>query len=203
MCGYHAASGLPRSLMLRVVLAKVKSTNPVGLVILANHVVTNADLLNALAKDIRTLIIRGSTGRRVPHKPFAEAYYLHQASLAGKMRTNCHVSRLHGIGIFAPCALAPPQLFHTVPARTAVPNKRGMIENVEGAGCANEHIIRDSRYPHLAASSRKPAIRANAAIAISNASVTCSQHCSLWCLASRQRVALYQRTPSHNYSQIQ
>ena len=135
----------------------------------------DANLLIALAKDIETLIVGGSVGRRVPHKAFAEAYYLHQASLAGKMATDYHVQRLRGIGSLRH-AIWPPQQFHTVPARTAVPNKRGVIENVEGAGYVNGQIIRNRRYPNLAASSRKPAIIVNAAIAIFNASVTGSKH---------------------------
>lgn len=107
MSGNHAASELPQGLMLRMVIAKLKSTNTMGLVTLFNHSIYDAVSVKSWAKDMKALIMGSTIARRIPHKAFAEAYYLYQTSLAAKMATDYHLKRLRGIGSMRN-ALWPP-----------------------------------------------------------------------------------------------
>ena len=172
MSGNHAASELPRGLMLRVVVARIKSTKTVGLVVLINHAIFDAISINAWGTDLEYLIRGGSIPERTPHKAFAEMYYLHQTSLVAKLAIDYHVRRLRGIGSMRHAIWPPSQLFHNVSARAGVPNNEGRIEAVEGGGYNNAQIIRYRRCPNLAAIGRKPSTLTIAAIASLNAFLT-------------------------------
>lgn len=117
MSGNHAASELPRGLMLRVVVARIKNTKTIGLVVLINHAIFDAISINAWGTDLECLIRGGSIPERTPHKAFAEMYYLHQTSLAAKLAIDYHVRRLRGIGSMRHAIWPPSQLFHKVSAR--------------------------------------------------------------------------------------
>ena len=176
MPGNHAASELPRGLVCRMVVAKVESTKTVGLVILINHGIFDAASLTAWIKDVEAMILGTSVVKRIHHKAFAEAYYLHQTSLAAKLATDDHVERLRGIGSMRDALWPPAHLFFSAPTRTAVPNEDGRIEAIEGGGYGNAQLIRHRHCSNLTTSSKKPSTLIIAAIAIFNTSMTGSKH---------------------------
>lgn len=98
MSGDYAASEVPRDLLVRTVVAKVKSTSTVDVVFRINHTIRNALSINAWGKDVEALMFGAKILERIPHKVFAEAYYLHQISLAAKMAADHHFKGLRGIG---------------------------------------------------------------------------------------------------------
>ena len=69
MSGNHAASEMPRGLMFRIVVAYMKSTSTVGVVVLANHAIYDAVSINHWAKDMEGLILGRDITRRYPIKP--------------------------------------------------------------------------------------------------------------------------------------
>ena len=174
--GDHAASELPRGLMFRIVVARVKSTKTVGMIIVVNHAIMDAVVLNTLRKDVEALITGVGVPKMIPYKAFAEAYYLHQTSLAAKMATDYHVERLRGIGTMHRALWPPTDLFQSVRIRPGVPNETGKIEAIEGGGYSNAQVVRYRRCPNLVAISKRPSTIVNAAIAIFNTSITSSKH---------------------------
>ena len=172
MSGNHAASELPRGLMLRVVVARIKSTKTVGLVVLINHALFDNVSYTAWVTDLDSLL--GGTGisRKTPHKAFAEMYYLHQTSLAAKLATDYHVRRLRGIGSMRHGIWPPSKLFQNISARAGVVSGEGTMDAVEGGGDDKHQVIRCRRYPNLAAVGRKPSTLLIAAIASLNAYLT-------------------------------
>lgn len=174
--GNHAASELPRGLMFRVVVAKIESTKTVGVIVLINHAIGDAISNTTWDKDVEALILGNSVVKRIPHKAFAEAYYLHQTSLAAKLATDYHVKRLRGIGSMRYALWPPSQPVPNVPARAMMPNNKGNNEAVEGGGYHNAQIVRDRKYPNLAAIGRKPSTLTIAAIATFSAFVTEGKH---------------------------
>ena len=142
MSGNHAVSELPRGLMFKIVVAYVKRTKTVGVVVLANHAIYDAYSINGWGKDVEALIVGSSIRRRIPHKVFAEAYYLHRTSLAAKLASDYHVNRFQGIGSMRHALWPRPEMFDRAPARDGVPNKEGKLEAVEGERYNNPQIIR-------------------------------------------------------------
>lgn len=94
----HAASELPRGFLLKIVVAKAKSTNTVRVVIRINHAIHDAFPINAWEKDVEALMFGDKSLERIPNKVFAEVYYVHQISQAARMAADHHCKRLHGIG---------------------------------------------------------------------------------------------------------
>ena len=176
MSANHAASELPRGLMFRIVVARLKSTSTVGVVVLANHAIYDAVSINRWAQDVERLILGSYTIERIPYKAFAEAYYLYRTSLAAKLTTDYHVNRLKGIGAMHHALWPPPQLVQSVLDRAAQPNNEGEAEAVEGGGRNNPQIIRYRRLPNIIRTSRKTSTILYAAIACFNASITGSKH---------------------------
>ena len=175
MPGNHAASVLPRGLLFRVAIARVKSTETVGVVAVANHAIYDAVSINAWDQDVKALIMGSTVARRVPHKAFAETCYLHQTSPAAQMATDYRVQRLRGIGSLRHALWPPSRLFDNVPVRAGVPNEKGIIEAVEEGGKNNPEIVRFKRCPNFASMTWRASTLTVAAIAIFNASVTGSE----------------------------
>ena len=176
MPGNHAASALPRGLLFRVAIARVKSTETVGVVAIVNHAIFDAVSINAWGQDVKALIMGTTVARRVPHKAFAENYNLHQTSPAARMATDYRVQRLRGIGSLRHALWPPSRSFDNVPVRAGVPNEKGIIEAVEGGGRNNAEIVRFKHCPNFASMKWRASTLTNAAIAIFNASVTGSEH---------------------------
>ena len=174
--GNHAASELPRGLLFRTVVAKVKSTKTVGLIMLPNHAIIDAVSFKALRKDLEAMITGALVTKRIPYKAFAETYYLHQTSRAAKIATDYHVKRLRGIGSMRRALWPPSYLINSVPTRAGVPNKKDVVETVEGGDYRNAQVTRYRHCPNLAATSEKRSTLINAAIAIFNTSITGSEH---------------------------
>lgn len=156
-------------------MAYVKSTKTVGIVVLANHAIYDAVSITRWAKDLGGLILGRDIARVIPHKAFAEAYYLHRTSLVAKLAIDHHVDRLRGIGAMRQALWPPPQSFQSVPDRAAVPNQEGKAEVVAGGGCNNPEIIRYRRFPNIGGIGRRPSTIVYAAIASFNASITGSK----------------------------
>lgn len=168
MSANHAASELPRGLMFRIVVVRIKSTKTVGLVVLVNHTVFDAFSIHAWGLDLESSLRGRSIPKKTPHQAFAEMYYLHQTSLAAKLAIDYHVRRLRGIGSMHHAIWPPSQLFQDVSARAGVPNNEGRMEAVEGGGDNNPEMIRWRRCPDLTAI-HKPSTLIIAAIASLNA----------------------------------
>ncbi len=176
MSATHATSELPRGLMFRIVVARLKSTSTVGVVVVANHAIFDVVSINRWAKDVEGLILGSPIGERIPHKAFAEAYYLYRTSLAAKLTADYHVNRLRGTGAMHHALWPPPQLVQSVPDRAAQPKNEGKAEAAEGGGRNNPQIIRYRRLPNIKRTGRKPSTILYAAIACFNASITGSKH---------------------------
>ena len=170
--GNHAASELPRGLLLRVVVARVKNTGTVGVVILINHAIFDATSIKAWEKDLETFLQKETVPSKTPYKVFSEMYFLHQTSLAARLAIEYHVRRLRGIGSMQQAIWLPPQLFHNVSTRAGVPNNEGKMEAIEGGGENNMQIIRYRRCHNIAAIGRKPSTLTMAAIASLNTFLT-------------------------------
>ena len=175
MPGNHAASALPRGLLFRVAIARVKRTKTVGVVALVSHAIWDAVSINAWDRDVKALIMGSIVARRVAHKAFAETYYLHQTSPAARMAADYHAQRLRGIGSLRHALWPPSRLFDSVPVRAGVPNEKGIIEAVEGGGKNNPEIVRFRRCPNFVSMTWRVSTLTNAAIAIFNASITGSE----------------------------
>lgn len=176
MSANQATSELPRGLMFRIVVARLKSASTVGVVVLANHAIWDAVAINRWAKDVERLILGSHIVERIPYKAFAEAYYLYRTSLAAKLTADYRVKRLKGIGAMHNAFWPPPQLVQSVPDRVAQPNNEGKAEAVEGGGRNNPQIIRYRRLPNIKRTGRKPSTILYAAITCFNASITGSKH---------------------------
>ena len=187
MPGNHAASELPHGLMMRMIVAKVKSTKRVGLITLINHAVMDGVSINAWDRDLAALITGPSIPRRIPQKAFAEVSYLYQTSLAAKLVIEYRVKRLRGIGSMHHAIWPSPHLFDNVPSRAGVPNDNGRFEAIEGGGYNNSQIIRYRACPNLVKNGTSPSTLVNAAIASFNISVNGSKE-AIFCalLAGRQ-----------------
>ena len=174
--GNHTASELPQGLLFKMVVAKVKSTKTIGLVTLVNHAVCDGVSIIAWAKDVEAMLIGTSVVKRVHHKAFAEAYYLHQTSLAAQLVTNHHAKRLRGIRSMQDALWPPAHRLDSIHTRAGVPNQNGKTEAIEGGGYSNAQILRYRRCPKLATTGRKASTLVSAAIAIFNTSMTGSKH---------------------------
>lgn len=176
MSANHAASELPRGLMFRIVVACLKSTSAVGVVVVANHAIYDAVSITRWSKDVEGLILGSHIVERIPHKAFAEAYYLYRSSLAAKLAADYHVNRLKGIGAMHRALWPPPQSVQSVPNRAAQPNDEGKAEAIEGGGRNNSQIIRHRSLQNIIRTGRKASTIIYAAIACFNASITGSKH---------------------------
>ena len=162
--------------MFKIVVACVKSTSTVGVVVLANHAIFDVVSFNRWAKDVERLMLGRHIVERIPHKAFAEAYYLYRTSLAARVTVDYHVNRLKGTGAMHHALWPPPRLVQSVPDRAAQPNNEGKAEAVEGGGRNNPEIIRYRRLPNIMRTSRKSSTILYAAIACFSASITGSEH---------------------------
>ena len=172
----HVESELPQGLLFRVVVARVKSTGTVGMVIVRTHAIYDDVSLKVWERDLEALISGGSLTRMVPHKAFVETYYLHQTSLAARMATEYHVQRLRGIGSLHHALWPPPKSFDGLPVRAGVPNEKGMVDVTEGGGQNDAKIVRSRRSPSFVATKSRTSTLTIAAVAIFNACVTGSEH---------------------------
>ena len=183
----HAVSELPRGLMFRMAVARVKSTKTVGLVIVVHHAVFDAASIIAWGKDLEALLAGNILTKRIPHKVFAEAFYLHQTSLAAKMSTEYHLQRLRGMGSLHDALWPPSHLYHNLPTRAGVPDEMGRVEAIEGAAYSGAEVIGYRRCRNLAKTAMKPSALLTAAMAIFNTSYTGSRHAILgFALAGRE-----------------
>lgn len=85
--------------LLRIIIARVKSTDTAGVVLLINHAVQDAIGVSGWHEDIERLLTIQATDRppRTPYKLFADIYYQYQTSLPAQLGLAFHVNRLMGI----------------------------------------------------------------------------------------------------------
>ena len=96
--------------LIRIIIARVRSTGTAGAVVIANHALLDTISMGAWAEDLHQLL----SGKeiqvqvRTPYKMFADFYYLHRSSLEAQLGVTFHVRRLQGINS-AKDALWPSQ----------------------------------------------------------------------------------------------
>ena len=96
--------------LMRIIIARVRSTGTAGAVVIANHAVLDAVSMGAWVEDLHQLLSGKETQvqARTPYKMFADCYYSHRSSLEGQMAVTFHVQRLQGINSIKD-SLWPPQ----------------------------------------------------------------------------------------------
>ena len=99
--------------LIRIIIARVRSTNTAGVVVIASHAVLDAVCMGAWGEDLRQLLSDkdARVQVRTPYKLFADIYYAHRNSLDAQLGLAYHVHRLKGLDAHK-SVLWPPQRCH-------------------------------------------------------------------------------------------
>lgn len=85
--------------LIRIIIARVKSTDTAGVVLLINHAVQDAIAMTGWHENVERLLANKATKiqPRTPYKLFADVYYQYKTSLPAQLGVAFHVKRLIGI----------------------------------------------------------------------------------------------------------
>ena len=85
--------------LIRIIIARVRSTNTAGLVVIASHAVLDAVSMGAWREDLQQLLsdTNARAQVRTPYKLFADIYYAHRNSLDAQLGVAYHVNKLKGL----------------------------------------------------------------------------------------------------------